>query len=235
MGSIFIKEEEILKNSVSILESSVIETENDRELYRILVGEYKELLEQMKRMVKVSDIMENKLNLVRRSIDEISKFDFLTNVYNRRHFDKILTEEWNKNEQANNPLAIIMIDIDNFKEYNDKYGHVEGDKCLQNISRIIKNVINQSNNVVSRYGGEEFIALISNSDLEKAKCIAENIRKSIEGLGIPHEASEHEIVTVSIGVATAIPNMQLKSEDLIVMADQALYRAKSSGKNRVAI
>ncbi len=235
MGSIFIKEEEILKNSVSILESSVIETEKDRELYRILVGEYKELLEQMKRMVKVSDIMENKLNLVRRSIDEISKFDFLTNVYNRRHFDKILTEEWKKNEEANNPLAILMIDIDNFKEYNDKYGHVEGDKCLQNISSIIKNVINQSNNVVSRYGGEEFIALISNSDLEKAKCIAENIRKSIEGLGILHEASEYEVVTVSIGVAAAIPNMQLQSENLIVMADQALYRAKSSGRNRVAI
>lgn len=235
MGSIFIKEEEILKNSVSLLESNVIETEKDRELYRILVSEYKELLEQMKRMVKVSDIMENKLNLVRRSIDEISKFDFLTNVYNRRHFDKILTEEWKKSEEANNPLAILMIDIDNFKEYNDKYGHVEGDKCLQNISGIIKDVINQSNNVVSRYGGEEFIALISNSDLEKAKCIAENIRRSIENLGILHEASEYEVVTVSIGVAAAIPNMQLQSENLIVMADQALYRAKSSGRNRVAI
>ncbi|NRT73168.1 GGDEF domain-containing protein [Clostridium beijerinckii] len=235
MGSIFIKEEKILENSVSILESSVIETEKDRELYGTLVGEYKELLEQMKRMVKVSDIMENKLNLVRHSIDEISKFDFLTNVYNRRYFDMVLTEEWKKSKEANNCLAILMIDIDKFKEYNDKYGHVEGDKCLQNISMIIKNVVNQSNSVVSRYGGEEFIALISNSDLEKAKCIAENIRKDIEKLGILHEASEHRSVTVSIGVAVAIPNMQMQPEDLIVMADQALYRAKGSGRNRMEV
>jgi diguanylate cyclase (GGDEF)-like protein len=147
----------------------------------------------------------------------------------------VLTEEWKKSKEANNCLAILMIDIDKFKEYNDKYGHVEGDKCLQNISTIIKNVVNQSNNVVSRYGGEEFIALISNSDLEKAKYIAENIRKDIEELGILHEASEHRSVTVSIGVAVAIPNMQIQPEELIVMADQALYKAKSSGRNRIEI
>lgn len=138
MGSIFIKEEEILENSVSILESSVIETEKDRELYGTLVGEYKELLEQMKRMIKMADIMENKLNLVRRSIDEISKFDFLTNVYNRRHFDMVLTEEWKKSKEANNCLAILMIDIDKFKEYNDKYGHVEAINVFRTFQQLLR-------------------------------------------------------------------------------------------------
>lgn len=235
MGSIFIKEEEILKDSVSILESNTIETDKDRELYKVLVGEYKELLEQMKRMIKVSDIMENKLNLIRRSIGEISKLDFLTNMYNRRHFDKVLTEEWRKNENGNSSIAILMIDIDKFKEYNDKYGHVEGDKCLQRISTLIKNAFDQSDSIASRYGGEEFIALISNSDLQNAQYIADNIRKDIEKLNILHESSEFGRVTVSIGVATGMPNIKSQPEKLIIMADQALYRAKSSGRNKISI
>lgn len=235
MESIFLKEEEILKNSLSILELNIIETDRDRELYATLVDEYKELLEQIKRMVKVSDIMENKLNRVRRSIDEISKFDFLTNMYNRRYFDAVLIEEWKKNEKANNSLAILMIDIDKFKEYNDKYGHVEGDKCIQAISSVIKNVVNQPNSIVSRYGGEEFIVLISDSDLENAKYIAEKIRKSIEKLNILHEGSKYGSVTVSIGIAADVPSIKLQPEELIIMADQALYRAKSSGRNKVSI
>lgn len=236
MNSIFMNEEEVLKNSVLILESNTIETEADKVLYRSLVKEYKELLEQIKRMVRMSDMIENKLNYVRRSIDEISKIDFLTNIYNRRYFNEVLAEEWKTCKKNKEYLSAIMIDVDNFKLYNDTYGHIKGDKCLQSISEVIKNGIQESKNIVSRYGGEEFIVLIPNKDLEKAKYIAENIRKNIEKLNILHEGLEtSRIVTVSIGIAANIPNGKLSPEKLINMADEALYRAKNSGRNRVSI
>jgi len=187
-------------------------------------------------MVRVSDIIENKLNCVRRSIDEISKIDFLTNIYNRRFFNQALIEEWKDCGSRGNFLAVLMIDVDKFKPYNDIYGHLKGDKCLQSISKVIKNIIKQSNNIVSRYGGEEFIVLMPNSDLEKAKCTAESIKKSIENLNILHEGNkENRIVTVSIGVAADIPNKESSPEKLINMADEALYRAKNSGRNKISI
>lgn len=236
MTSIFINEDRILSNSVSILEGNIIETNKDKELYKSLVQEYKDLLEQMKRMIKMSDMIENKLNCVRRSVDEISKIDFLTNIYNRRYFDQVLIEEWKNCEENKSSLSILMIDVDKFKSYNDIYGHPNGDKCLQNISQAIKDVIQESKNILSRYGGEEFIVLIPNSHLEKAKFIAENIRKSIEKLNILHEGSEtYKIVTVSIGIATDIPIKRSSPEKLINMADKALYRAKNSGRNKVSI
>jgi diguanylate cyclase (GGDEF)-like protein len=235
MNSIFTREDKVLKNSALILESNIIETEKDKELYKNLVKEYKELLEQMKRMIKISDMMENKLNCVRRSIDEISKIDFLTNIYNRRYFNQVLIEEWENCKRNSNSVSLLMIDVDKFKQYNDIYGHLNGDTCLQNISQAIKNAIQEPNNIVSRYGGEEFIVLIPNSDLEKAKYIAESIRKNIEKLRILHVGSkEYGIITVSIGVATNIPNENLSPEKLIHMSDEALYRAKSSGRNRVS-
>lgn len=235
MTSIFMKEDKVLNNSVSILEGNIIETDKDKELYRSLVKEYKDLLDQMKRMIKMSDMIENKLNCVRRSIDEISKVDFLTNLYNRRYFNQVLIEAWKSCEDNKNFLSILMIDVDRFKAYNDIYGHINGDKCLQSISQAIKNAIQESSNIVSRYGGEEFIVLIPNSQLQKAKYIAENIRRNIEKLNILHEGSVvYGIVTVSIGIATDIPNQILSPEKLISMADEALYRAKNSGRNKVS-
>lgn len=230
------KEEEILKNSISILQSNIIETDNDKELYMKLVEDYKELLEQMKRMVKMSDIMENKLNYVRRSIDEISKVDFLTNLYNRRHFYEVLEKAWRDCEKNKKYLSVLMIDIDNFKEYNDRYGHVNGDRCLKGVSECIKDLVQQFDNIVARYGGEELIVLLPDSDSENAKYMAEEIRKNIEKLEILHEDSkDYEFVTVSIGSATTIPSSDLLPEKLIIMADEALYRAKKSGRNRVCI
>lgn len=235
MDSIFIKEEEVLKKSILISES-VIETAKDKELYMNLFEEYKELLEQMKRMVRMSDMMENKLNCVRRSIDEISKIDFLTNIYNRRYFNQVLIEQWKRCEQSKESLGVLMIDVDKFKLYNDIYGHLNGDKCLQSVSKVIKNVMKKSNIIVSRYGGEEFIVLIPNSDLEIAEYTAESIRKDIEKLNILHEGSEkYGLVTVSIGIATGIPNEKSSPEKLINAADEALYRAKSSGRNKISV
>lgn len=235
MDSIFIKEEEVLKKAILISEA-IIETDKDKELYGNLVEEYKELLEQMKRMVRMSDMMENKLNCVRRSIDEISKIDYLTNIFNRRYFNQVITELWEKCEQTKEELGVLMIDVDKFKAYNDIYGHLNGDKCLKNVAKVIKNCIKESNNIVSRYGGEEFIVLIVDSNLEDIKCVAENIRKNVENLGVLHEGFEqYGVVTVSIGIATCIPDKKSSPEKLINAADEKLYRAKSLGRNRVSI
>ncbi|KZL92379.1 diguanylate cyclase [Clostridium magnum] len=236
MNSIFAREDEVLKNAISALEDNIIETDKDKELYRNLVEEYKALLEQTKRITRISDMIGNKLNCVRRSVDKASKIDFLTNIYNRRYFNELLIKEWKSCEESKSFLSILMIDVDKFKRYNDIYGHLSGDKCLKRISEEIKNVVKESNDIVSRYGGEEFIVLIPNSDLEKAKSMAENLRKNIELLGIVHQGSEkYKIVTVSIGIASAIPNENLSPEKLINLADDALYRAKNCGRNRVSL
>lgn len=235
MDSIFLKEEEVIKKSISIAES-VIETNKDKELYMELVEDYEELFEQMKRMVRMADLIENKLNYVRLSIDEISKIDFVTNMYNRRYFNKVFMEEWEEGKKNENSMAIIMIDIDKFKEYNDKYGHLKGDQCLEIIADEIKQVIEKNGNIASRYGGEEFIGLIRNADLNKAEAIGEMIRKNIEALNIEHEGSpQYNIVTVSIGIAAVKPNAELIPETVINMADEALYRAKNSGRNKVNV
>lgn len=235
MDSIFLKEEEVVEKSISIAES-LMETNKDKELYMDLVEDYRELLEQMKRMVRMSDIIENKLNYVRLSIDEISKIDFVTNMYNRRYFDKVFMEEWQNGKKDGNSLAVIMIDIDKFKEYNDKYGHLKGDQCLEIVADEIKQVIEKNNNVASRYGGEEFIGLIKNADLNEAESIAETIRKNIEALNIAHGGSPKcNIVTVSIGIAAVKPIAELIPEKVIKMADEALYRAKNSGRNKVSV
>lgn len=236
MSSIFAREDEVLKNAILVLEAKIIETDKDKELYRNLVKEYKALLEQTKRMTKISDMIGNKLNCARRSVDKASKIDFLTNIYNRRYFNELLIKEWKGCEESKSFLSILMIDVDKFKKYNDIYGHLNGDKCLKRISEEIKNVVEKSNNIVSRYGGEEFIVLIPNSNLEEAKSMAENIRKNIEKLGIMHEGSEnYKIVTVSIGIAASIPNENLSPEKLISIADDALYRAKNSERNKVSV
>lgn len=235
MDSIFLKEEEIIKKSILIAES-IIETDRDKELYMNLARDYTGLLEQMKRMVRMSDIIENKLNYVRLSIDEISKIDFVTNLYNRRYFDKIFMEEWENHKRDNDSLAVVMADIDKFKEYNDRYGHVKGDQCLEMISAEIKKVMEETGDVASRYGGEEFICLIKNSDLKKAEYIAEKIRKSVEDLNIEHKGwAQYKIVTVSIGIAAVKPTSDLIPEKIINMADEALYRAKNSGRNKVSL
>ena len=235
MDSIFLKEEEVIKKSILIAES-IIETDKDKELYMDLAHDYTELLEQMKRVVRMSDIIENKLNYVRLSIDEISKIDFVTNIYNRRYFDKVFMEEWENSKNDNDSLAVVMIDIDKFKEYNDRYGHIKGDHCLERVSSEIKKVMEETGDVVSRYGGEEFICLIKNSDLKKAEYVAEKIRKSVEDLSIEHKGwPQYKIVTVSIGIASVKPASDLIPERIISMADEALYRAKDSGRNKVSL
>ncbi|MGH1593086.1 sensor domain-containing diguanylate cyclase [Yersinia proxima] len=166
----------------------------------------------------------------------LSQTDVLTGVANRRHFDDVYQRIWQKKQAEGGTLSVLMIDFDNFKSFNDLYGHAMGDVCLKSIVETLSKSIRGGSDILARYGGEEFIVLLAPSTLTDAKAVAERMRNSIEELDIPHGMSPHGRVTISVGVASvADPGEHLTAADLSTAADKALYRAKAAGKNRVEI
>jgi diguanylate cyclase (GGDEF)-like protein len=160
--------------------------------------------------------------------------DSLTGLANRRHFFDDLQKFWAKLAKQKAPLSLILADVDYFKVYNDTYGHLAGDECLQQIAHCLKNVVQNPDYLVARYGGEEFAILLPRTCLNEALNIAETIRQEIKSLLIPHINSPvTPYVTVSIGISTTIPNVYNPADTLIITADIALYQAKSLGRDRV--
>jgi diguanylate cyclase (GGDEF)-like protein len=159
--------------------------------------------------------------------------DGLTRIANRRHFDTTLEAEFARGRRTNSPLSLLMIDVDFFKKYNDTYGHVAGDHCLQSIAKLIQT--NRSGDLCARYGGEEFAVLLPDTDAEGAMQVAEMIRQQVEDQAIPHSANALGVVTVSIGAYTNIPGKDdAQPYDWVGHADAALYHAKTSGRNKVS-
>jgi diguanylate cyclase (GGDEF)-like protein len=164
----------------------------------------------------------------------IASMDGLTGVANRRHFDNTLDLEWRRAMRSAIPLSLIMIDIDFFKNYNDLYGHLAGDSCLQKIAHTIRDSLRRAGNFAARYGGEEFTVILPDTNTEEAYLFAESLREKIENLNIEHNDSKvGSNVTVSIGVSTTIPKKDHTQDELISLADKALYKAKQGGRNRV--
>jgi diguanylate cyclase (GGDEF)-like protein len=164
----------------------------------------------------------------------LSATDGLTGLANRRSFDETIRKEWRRAQRVGYPLAIIMADIDNFKNFNDTYGHLEGDECLKKVGATLKNAVRRAGDIAARYGGEEFVLLMPMTKASEATQIAEGIRLDIEALKIPHETSDTlGFVTLSLGAAAVAPQTDMLSQHLITMADKAMYRAKYEGKNRV--
>lgn len=164
----------------------------------------------------------------------LSNEDGLTKIANRRCIDQQLQKEWNRALRDHLPLTICMIDIDYFKKYNDTYGHLEGDHCLQQVAVTLKGLVKRPADMVARFGGEEFVALLPSTDSHGGHLIAERFRQQIENLNIPHQDSSiSSRVTISIGVATLIPGKDVAIESLLSMADKALYAAKEKGRNQV--
>ena len=165
---------------------------------------------------------------------ELSLTDGLTGVANRRHFNDRLESEWRRCARANLPLSLIMIDIDHFKLYNDRYGHQAGDLCLQEVSAAMKRCAARPQDLLARYGGEEFILLLPQEGPEGAEAVAQRILHEVRKLAVPHEASHTSpIVTVSMGLATAMPPLERQDANaLIRSADANLYQAKQGGRNR---
>lgn len=166
----------------------------------------------------------------------ISSKDGLTGINNRRRFDEYLENEWNRSARTNSPLSLILCDIDSYKAYNDTYGHLAGDDCLKRIAHVLEHYARRAGDMAARYGGEEFVILLPDTISGQAAFIAEQIRTAVEDLRVLHKSSKiSEHVTVSLGVATIIPTRDTKPEVLINLADEALYKAKNEGRNRVII
>ncbi len=167
-------------------------------------------------------------------LEQLSRTDALTELSNRRHFDEALAREFNRSRRSQQPLALLMIDIDHFKMLNDAYGHPEGDRYLRTISRTLADCAARAGDVAARYGGEEFAVILPNTDAEAALTVADKIRNSVAELGLASPASRG-IATVSIGVASTERAGAGDATRLLSAADAALYRAKQDGRNRVAI
>ncbi|MEF8794388.1 diguanylate cyclase [Thiohalorhabdus sp.] len=170
-------------------------------------------------------------------LEHIAWIDGLTNIPNRRYFDEMLHKEYPRAQRECQHLAVIMMDLDNFKAFNDHYGHGAGDHCLQRVAQAVKGVAGRPGDLVARYGGEELAALLPGTDAPGSMEVAERFRKAAADLAIPHAySSAAGLVTLSLGVAELAPDSgEAGASQLLHQADEALYKAKTDGRNRVAI
>jgi diguanylate cyclase (GGDEF)-like protein len=174
------------------------------------------------------------LTQVHERLQELSRVDDLTGLYNRRYFQEYLHQVWARAQYDRSPVSILMVDVDHFKKYNDRYGHPAGDDSLRQVAKVLQAELRRPGDVIARYGGEEFIALLPQTDASFALIVAERVRHVIEALHIRHEGSSTSLsVTVSIGVAACAGDFMVREPMLIAAADQALYEAKREGRNRV--
>ncbi|MDQ6685941.1 MAG: diguanylate cyclase, partial [Pseudomonadota bacterium] len=187
----------------------------------------------------LQDITERKttaleLHRLNEQLRRLSTTDALTEVGNRRLFDQTLRGEWLRSARRGDPVGLLMIDIDHFKDYNDHYGHPAGDACLKQVARMVGESVRRGGELVARYGGEEFALLLPGVDLAAALAVAERCRQRIEGAKIQHRASPTSAwLTVSIGVASQVATASVEASSLIEIADAALYRAKRCGRARI--
>jgi diguanylate cyclase (GGDEF)-like protein len=165
----------------------------------------------------------------------LSITDGLTGIANRLQFDEQLANEWARANRIRHPLSVMMIDVDLFKKFNDHYGHQAGDAALKSVAGVLKECTRRAGDLAARYGGEEFVVIASNTDIACAQGIAETIRGAIESLAIAHASSPIGSLTVSIGIAVMTPDRQISTQQLVSMADEALYRAKETGRNRIEL
>ncbi len=171
-----------------------------------------------------------------RQLNQLSHQDELTQVANRRHFDKVLQQEWKRLGRLQLPLSLMMFDVDHFKQFNDHHGHPAGDSCLFTIAQTCQQTIKRSSDIVARYGGEEFAVILPSTDQAGAIALAEQIRAEVRNLNITNfeTATKTIYVTISLGVASLVPSTDSSYHRLIDIADRALYQAKQQGRNRVA-
>ena len=175
---------------------------------------------------------EEKLLSMQKVLEDLSFKDGLTGVANRRMFDSVLEVEWENARRNNQPLSLIMIDIDYFKQYNDHYGHIQGDDCLRRVAPVLSSAATRSRDFFARFGGEEFVLVLPETDETAARKVAERCRKHIFKLQIPHEKSTtSHVLTVSLGVGSIIPTHQQQAVDFIDEVDRRLYQAKQKGRN----
>jgi diguanylate cyclase (GGDEF)-like protein/PAS domain S-box-containing protein len=190
-------------------------------------------------MVVIADVTRMKLaelalHTTTNQLKELVRTDSLTDLLNRRAFDEAIETETRRSARAGTALSLLLVDVDHFKAFNDRYGHPAGDECLRLVSQHLKASIRRPTDLAARYGGEEFTAILPDTDAESAQQIAEAFRKALAESRLPHESIERGYVTASVGVATYPPeNLHRDPLELVRTADEALYRAKAAGRDRV--
>ncbi len=203
-----------------------------RDLTRFLVSQ--NALVQLNEQLEAKIEQRTKeLQEANQRLSELSTTDGLTGIANRRKFDAAISEEWARAARAKTMISLIMLDIDHFKKFNDRYGHQRGDDCLRRVAEVLRASARRQGDLVARYGGEEFCMIMPNTATPGGLEIAERLRASIEALDMPHALSPYCKVTVSIGLATLAAGEDESPAALLRFADEALYRAKSEGRNCV--
>lgn len=181
---------------------------------------------------------EEELLAANRELNRLASIDALTQIANRRAFDSAIDREWRRMRRQRRPLSLILGDIDEFKPYNDHYGHPAGDLCLREVAGCIARCARRPGDFAARFGGEEFAVILADTLAPGADRVAEAIRREVEQLAVAHARSDvAPVITISLGVATANPaaDADLSPEGLVAAADAALYRAKAAGRNRVVM
>lgn len=214
------------------LELSISKVETQKGLQ--YTGIVRDITERKQHQVELNQAY-NDLQLAHEKLEEQNRRDALTGLANRRHLDNTLQLEWKRAErQTDSPLSIILCDIDYFKKYNDTYGHLEGDECLRQVAKAIKNSFTRKVDLPARYGGEEFMVVLPNTPADAATRQAEKMRQNIWALAIEHKSSEVAArVSISIGIYTIQSTQNLTLNQSIRFADEALYQAKEAGRNQV--
>lgn len=178
-------------------------------------------------------VATRKLDSANQELRRLTSLDGLTGIANRRHFDEILEREWRRTMRRGDELSILMCDIDYFKNYNDHYGHQDGDECLCLVAQALNEAMDRGGDLLARYGGEEFIAALPGTPPGGALFVAERMRRAVADLKLPHAGSPFGHITASFGIASTVPTAESSTRSLVGNADRALYQAKLEGRNRV--
>ena len=176
---------------------------------------------------------EEELNKAFRLVENLASQDGLTGIANRRRLDETLDFEWRRAIRDHSELSVLLIDVDHFKSYNDIYGHLSGDNCLRQISESALEAVHRPADLLARFGGDEFAVVLPNTNSVGAWEIADQIRRAVETKRVSHQGNSHSVVTVSIGCATQLPDRNSSYSVLLLAADNALYKAKHAGRNRI--
>ena len=213
----------VLRIIFNLLSKSARKIQEDKHILAAKVAERtRELLET-----------QDDLSRANHELQVLATTDELTMLANRRRFDQVVAEQWQRSRRQRTSIAILMIDVDYFKQFNDTYGHIEGDRCLRKIAQAVKKVYQRDSDLVARFGGEELVVISIGNDEAETKKRAKKLRASIEQLDIPAHSSEFKVVTASVGYVTESKNYRFDGLELINFADRAMYIAKGEGRNRV--
>ena len=198
----------------------------------------KAYLNQIQRDEAYRALRESQRQLVEKNLEleRLTHVDGLTGLSNRRYLSEFIDIQWRRSRRKNEPLSILMIDVDDFKRYNDNYGHLAGDEVLKKVASVIQDSCRRPTDLAARFGGEEFVVVLSPSSPGEMQLLGEKIRSEVERAAIPHSGSSvAAVVTVSVGGSSQIPTSDSSFESVIQAADELLYDAKRSGRNRVVL